>query len=118
MTEQTQETEDTASTLTTLSGVAYVAFKNADGTEGRGPMVPVKGFDNKQAADDYIDAQPGVMGRREKWSAQAYGDWQVRTFYLFSTAEEALAAEQDDRRKAALKKLTDEEKKLLGLAAG
>jgi hypothetical protein len=26
----------------------------------------------------YIDSQPGVQGRRAKWSEYKFGDWEIR----------------------------------------
>ena len=34
---------------------------------------------NKKEAENFIDQQPGVMGRRQKWSQDKYGDWEIRT---------------------------------------
>ena len=46
----------------------WQTYRNADETEGRGPMVPDLAFLHKEHAERYIDEQPGVMGRRAKWS--------------------------------------------------
>lgn len=57
----------------------YLVFRNADMTEGRGPMVfDKKVFSSFETAADYTDRQTGVMGRKAKWSEQEYGDWQIR----------------------------------------
>lgn len=58
--------------------VVYLTMRNADRTEGRGPMVNDKCFLDRKKAEKYIDEQPGVMGRRAKWSTQEYGDWEVK----------------------------------------
>lgn len=57
---------------------AYQAYRNSDMTEGRGPMVPDRIFLHKEHANAYIDKQPGVMGRRRKWSTEKYGDWEIK----------------------------------------
>ncbi len=57
----------------------HIVFRNADTTEGRGPMVLDRVFADKEKANAFIDSQPGVMGRRAKWSTILYGDWEVRT---------------------------------------
>ena len=36
-----------------------------------------KVFASKQKAKDYIDQQPGVQGRKAKWSEAEFGDWCV-----------------------------------------
>jgi len=56
----------------------YLTYRNADMTEGRGPMVPDRCFSERVFAEHYIDVQPGVMGRRCRWSQEKFGDWEVR----------------------------------------
>lgn len=56
----------------------YVVFKNSDMTEGRGPMVFDSVWLDAEKAAEYIDKQPGVMGRTAKWSEEKYGDWEIR----------------------------------------
>jgi hypothetical protein len=56
----------------------YTVFKNADMTEGRGPMILDCLYLDEQKAKDYIDNQPGVMGTRRKWSQEKYGDWKIK----------------------------------------
>lgn len=55
----------------------YQTYRNADQTEGRGPMEPDLAFFHKEHAERFIDEQPGIMGRREKWSQLRHGDWVV-----------------------------------------
>ena len=55
----------------------WQTYRNADETEGRGPMVPDLAFLHKEHAERYIDEQPGVQGRRAKWSRSTYGDWRI-----------------------------------------
>lgn len=52
-------------------------MRNSDMTEGRGPMVMDSVWLDKQKANDYIDKQQGIMGRKLKWSEEDYGDWRV-----------------------------------------
>jgi hypothetical protein len=56
----------------------YLVYKNADMTEGRGPMVLDSVWGTEEDAWEYADNQEGVMGRKCKWSAQKYGDWEVQ----------------------------------------
>jgi len=72
-----------AGTLGVLAGwrarmKVYLTFKNADMTEGRGPMLPDRCFLKRTDAERYIDSMPGVMGMRAKWSKQKYGDWAIQ----------------------------------------
>lgn len=57
----------------------YMTMRNADMTEGRGPMVQDLCFSGRELAAEYIDQQPGVMGRRGKWSEDKFGDWKIQT---------------------------------------
>ncbi len=95
--------------------MVYAIFKNSDTTEGRGPMVLDSIFANRTAAVEYADAQPGIMGRRGKWSEEKYGDWEIREMPLFSLAEQKNAAVIAEQKARALSKLTPFERKLLGL---
>lgn len=93
----------------------FQAYKNADMTEGRGPMVPDIAFSSKQDAIDYIDRQSGIMGRKAKWSQEKYGDWVVKEITVFDSFEEADDFKQGETRRKILAKLTDAELKILGL---
>jgi len=57
----------------------FMAFRNVDMNEGNGPLVPDLAFEDKRDAEAYIDSQPGVQGRRFKWSTLPHGghDWEV-----------------------------------------
>lgn len=93
----------------------YQTYRNADETEGRGPMVPDLAFLHEKHAEKYIDAQPGVMGRRAKWSQIEYGDWKIKCVNVidYDIVEEVNSREAI--RQAALSKLSKEEKEVLNL---
>lgn len=55
----------------------YVVMRNADLIEGRGPMVFDSVWDDRDSAAKHIDDKPGVMGRKQKWSEQKFGDWEI-----------------------------------------
>ena len=55
----------------------FIVRRNADSTEGRGPMVLDSVWRSRKKAAAYIDGQPGVMGIREKWSEKEFGDWTI-----------------------------------------
>ena len=61
----------------------YVTRRNADINAGSGPMVLDKIFLLKKSAIAYIDSQPGVQGRRAKWSDQKHGDWTYEEVEVF-----------------------------------
>ena len=93
----------------------YMTKYNADLTEGRGPMVNDKCFLHWNHAARYINSQPGVMGRTAKWTDRKYGDWEIEEIevidYDILKEQERINRE----KKAALNKLSDYEKKILGL---
>lgn len=39
----------------------YAAYKNADMTEGRGPMIPVAFFTTEKLAMDFCEGKRGIM---------------------------------------------------------
>ena len=92
----------------------WQSYRNADDIEGRGPMVPDLAFLHKEHAERYIDEQPGVMGRRFKWSQSPYGDWTIKPIEVidYDVTEEGI---KKTKARMALAKLTDEEKEILGL---
>lgn len=49
-----------------------IVRKNADFTEGKGPMLFHKAFTNEQLAHDYIMMQPGIYGSKQGFSG-VYG---------------------------------------------
>lgn len=85
--------------------------RNADMTEGRGPMVNDLAFANWQDAADYIDTKTGVMGRRAKWSKEKYGEWDIQKIEVLTGPYDPIAA----AKAKALAKLTSEERRILGL---
>lgn len=94
----------------------WIVMRNADTVEGRGPMVDVGlAFTNKEQADKYIDWKPGVMGRRLEWSKIDHGDWTLKELTLLDTAPEGFERDKEAVIAQALKKLTAEEKQVLGL---
>lgn len=95
--------------------VIYQTMYNSDMTEGRGPMVAGPAFYHKTHANEYIDAQPGVMGRKVKWSEQEYGDWIVREVHVHKVSLVAAKALLAQAKEAALAKLTPDERAILGL---
>lgn len=88
---------------------------NADMTEGRGPMVNGPAFLHQEHAAEYIDAQPGVMGRRAKWSSERYGDWCLQCMEVHETSLIDAEKEREALRAKALSKLTTLEREALGL---
>lgn len=93
----------------------YVVMRNSEMTEGRGPMVFHSLWSTKEVADHFIDEQPGVMGRKQKWSQQKYGDWTVTPMPVYEFLEEYETEKKLEIREQALKKLSHAEKVALGL---
>jgi hypothetical protein len=86
----------------------YIVFENADKTEGRGPMVPVACFLNQKHAKKVAN-----MNEPYGHSGQFC---EVREFPLCSNVDDYIDAREEKVRRTALAKLTEEEKKLLGLS--
>lgn len=97
--------------------IIFLALKNADMTEGRGPMVTEAAFAKEIDANTFTDKQPGVMGRMSEkgWSKEKYGDWEVKPLVVFESLEEKIAWDNGKTRRRALAKLTPEERAALGL---
>jgi hypothetical protein len=93
----------------------WQTYRNSDETEGRGPMIPDLTFLHEHDAARYIDNQPGVMGRRAKWSNEKYGDWTMKEVVVIDYDVIEAGEKQVKLKLAALAKLTAEEKELLGL---
>lgn len=97
----------------------FLTMRNADTTEGRGPMVHDKAFLQRDHAVEYIDRQPGVMGRQAKWSQEKYGDWRIEPLVVYM-GRFTEAAAQEELRRAAYEKakslLSSAELTALGLA--
>lgn len=92
------------------------AYENADRTEGRGPMRPLKySFISKEEALAFVGSQYyadtyGVQGTPgDQYSISE------EHITIYNSAAEALESTKDDIRKNALKKLTTAEKLALGI---
>lgn len=94
----------------------WLVHKNSDTTEGRGPMVLDCIFLYKEDAAKYIDHQPGLMGRKGKWSEEEYGDWTMKETEVYDSFVDMKNITERKAKVAALAKLTPKEKELLGLA--
>lgn len=70
-----------------MEQVIYLILRNADMTEGRGPMVPINvAFESWDQAVQYVEAQEGVQGcRGEKYSEVYRGanDHMIREIWLY-----------------------------------
>jgi hypothetical protein len=95
----------------------FIVKRNSDTNEGRGPMVIDSIWDEgaEDAAIEYMDKQPGVQGRRGKWSTEKYGDWTIEKVVVQTSADDMLAVKQEKIRQGALRKLTSIEREALGV---
>lgn len=98
----------------------YLAKKNADMTEGRGPMIVDKAFTDQLVAEEYINGKPGVMGRRPSdfkpngtWKLSGMGDWEVESLSVFESIEEMEENSESKIFERAMAKLSEAEKKVL-----
>jgi hypothetical protein len=111
-----------------MSKMVYVVKKNADFTEGRGPMLFDSVWEDGPEAVEYVRGKSGIYGSAQniqmsKYDCYAYANgYQINEVPIYESlkqkadSEAELQALQDQReREQALKKLTDRERKLLGL---
>jgi hypothetical protein len=94
----------------------YQTYRNSDEIEGRGTMVSDLAFLHKEHAARYIDDQPGIMGRKGKWSQMEYGDWEIIEVNVIEDEFDPEEYKLIKIRENALAKLTDKEKEALGLS--
>lgn len=94
----------------------YATYRNADMTEGRGPMVLDKVFADESDAHAYINGQKGVSDRHPtqfgltEWESSGMGDWKVEPLHIFETLADAEVKVFNDDLESAYKKLTPAEK--------
>ena len=99
----------------------YVVLKNADFTEGRGPMLFDSVWENGDDAINYVSDQPGIYGSKQHIELNKYGfyayanGYQIKEIPLFETYEGMEEIQKEKTRQQALAKLTKEEKEALGL---
>ena len=93
----------------------YQTRKNSDMTEGRGPMISDACFLFETDAREYIVNQPGVMGRKLDWNNEKYGDWDVVPVRVCLKFVDRETLRKQKVKEDALRRLTTEEKELLGL---
>ncbi len=98
----------------------FIVTKNTDMTEGRGPMTFEHCFATFELASDYVLSCSGIMGfhdnklhkytglKDEYWTANARNIREVQILTTIPVSDEQLRA-------MALRKLTDQEKRALGL---
>jgi hypothetical protein len=101
----------------------YLVLYNADQTEGRGPMIPDVAFSKREDAEAYIDKKPGIMGYFPPEGRTAYrkrhghyeGGWEIQTIQVADSLAGAQLIKIENIRAKAIKKLTEEERAVLGL---
>lgn len=72
----------------------YTVKKNADMTEGRGPMVAVASFMTEDVAWAVANTMRGVMGQRPQsgsWRTEKYGEVRVEATPVYPSYEEWMA---------------------------
>lgn len=99
----------------------FLVFKNADSTEGRGPMLFHSAFKTLDLACEFLDTQCGIMGRKCPLERQ-YGsgrwtmnDHDIQEVCLYDSMDAFRSQQKANIREAALQKLTPEEMDVLGL---
>jgi len=100
--------------------VVYIVLKNADFTEGRGPMLLHTVFSDGEEAIKYVEKQKGIFGspqnvERGKGSYARANGYEIVEHDVFQSADDLLDRAIAFEREAALGKLTLRERRLLGL---
>ncbi len=83
----------------------YIAMRNSDMTEGRGPMVAIAAFENR----------PDAVMAAKGWGVMGIGDGTVEELRVYSSFNDWEKGEAKWMRKRALDKLSEQDKRVLGL---
>lgn len=99
----------------------YIVMKNADFTEGRGPMLLHSLWEDGEDAIGYIQKQQGIFGSIQKVERNKYGKYaycngyEIQEKFVISKGSDIEAYQKQEVVQKALAKLTKEERSLLGL---
>lgn len=99
----------------------FIVFRNADFTEGRGPMLFHSAFSDGEEAIRYVEEQGGIYGSPQRVERGKYGyfahanGYHIKEVALHGSAEDIKKSQEEAARKTALAKLTARERKLLDL---
>jgi len=77
----------------------YGAYRNSDLTEGKGRLILIKVFESRTMAELFINDQPGIMGRRAKWTEGKCQDWQVKEIEVINDKDVKISFEIHDQAK-------------------
>lgn len=104
----------------------FVVLRNADFTEGRGPMLIDTIFSTGPEAIKYVEAQQGIFGSKQKVDYQnsrlsrglyaTASGYEIVEYKVLDTVQEKAASDKAVARQKALDKLTPKERTLLGLS--
>lgn len=98
-----------------------IVMKNADFTEGRGPMSIHKVFSEFVEAEAYVMSQEGIYGSQQGRSSYGnsnpndvgYNGYDIRTVHVETCAVDVLANELVERRQKEEKRLAETKKRAL-----
>lgn len=100
----------------------YIVNKNADFTEGSGPMLFHLAFEYSEDAINYVEKQEGIFGSPQKIERNKYGyfatanGYNIEEVILYTSSFELIEKTRKNKiRSNALRKLTTEEIEALGL---
>lgn len=92
----------------------WATYRNADMTEGRGPMLLDKVFTKEEDAHAYTMTKDGVFGRKPadfgKTSWDGMGDWKVEPIVVLDGLDDANEHDYEVNVRKAYQKLTEEER--------
>lgn len=99
----------------------YVVLRNADSTEGRGPMLLHAAFSDGEEAIKYVEKQGGIFGSKQEVVRGKYGHYASGNGYqiveqpVYKSGEDIETIEREQLRARALGKLSEEEREVLGI---
>jgi hypothetical protein len=103
----------------TDSNYVYLVYGPTDFEEGRGSGKVYHAFESENEAWDYAMRQEGVQGRTYDYEAHykknGWADWYVKPMVVYKWGTGAVLADELQEKEKILGKLTDREKKILGL---
>lgn len=100
----------------------FIVLKNADFTEGRGPMLFHSAWHNGEDAIRWVSAQSGIFGSAQRINRGQYGyyayanGYQIIETTTIESYDDFIIAGETNARREALAKLTLDERRVLGLS--
>lgn len=99
-----------------IKAIIFAVKANRDQTEGKGPMYTVARFSNKEEAIQLQISKDFARDYGVQGTPYAASDVEEEEIKVYDSFAEYSLEKREDIRKRALAKLTQEEKRVLGLS--